>query len=150
MFLDFLDALRAAGIPASLKEHLVLLEALEREAIGRTPEDFYYLARATYVKDEGLLDRFDQVFAKVFQGVAGDAVETAEIPADWLRAVAEKAEQVLHVARRRRSGRRCGGGFLRKEIEALRRGRHGAEEEQRHQCRDRGGKGPEAHSAGSG
>ena len=65
MFLDFLDALRAAGIPASLKEHLLLLEALDAEVIDRTPEDFYYLARATYVKDEGLLDRFDQVFALV-------------------------------------------------------------------------------------
>jgi uncharacterized protein len=28
------------------------------------------LPRATYVKDEGLLDRFDQVFAKVFRGIA--------------------------------------------------------------------------------
>ena len=28
MLLNFLDALRAAGIPASIKEHLLLLEAL--------------------------------------------------------------------------------------------------------------------------
>ena len=91
MFLDFLDELRAAGIPASLKEHLTLLEALDREVIARTPEDFYYLARATYVKDEGLLDRFDQVFAKVFRGIATTyGTETADIPEDWLRAVAEK------------------------------------------------------------
>ncbi|MBY8827644.1 vWA domain-containing protein [Hephaestia mangrovi] len=91
MLLDFLDELRAAGIPASLKEHLTLLEALDREVIARTPEDFYYLARATYVKDEGLLDRFDQVFAKVFKGLATTyGTQTAEIPEDWLRAVAEK------------------------------------------------------------
>ena len=70
MFLNFLDELRSAGIPASLKEHLLLLEALDADVIDRTPEDFYYLARATYVKDEGLLDRFDQVFAKVFKGIA--------------------------------------------------------------------------------
>lgn len=89
MFLDFLDALRAAGIPASLKEHLVFLEALDREVAARTPEDFYYLARATYVKDEGLLDRFDEVFAKVFKGITGETSGTAEIPDDWLRAVAE-------------------------------------------------------------
>ena len=31
MFFGFLDELRAAGIPASLKEHLMLLEALDRE-----------------------------------------------------------------------------------------------------------------------
>ncbi|WP_174291024.1 vWA domain-containing protein [Sphingomonas bacterium] len=91
MFLDFLDELRSAGIPASLREHLVLLGALEQEVIGRTPEEFYYLARATYVKDEGLLDRFDQVFAKVFRGVATSFAETrADIPADWLKAIAER------------------------------------------------------------
>lgn len=91
MFLHFLDELRAAGIPASLKEHLVLLEALDAEVIERTPEDFYYLARATYVKDEGLLDRFDQVFAKVFRGIATTAgTQAVAVPADWLRAVAEK------------------------------------------------------------
>lgn len=91
MFFDFLDEMRMAGIPASLKEHLVLLEALDREVIDRTPEAFYYLARAIYVKDEGLLDRFDQVFAKVFRGMAQSwEQQQGEIPADWLRAVAEK------------------------------------------------------------
>lgn len=91
MFLHFLDELRSAGIPAGLKEHLVLLDALDREVIGRTPEEFYYLARATYVKDEGLLDRFDQVFAKVFRGIAQSyGQQPADIPADWLKAVAEK------------------------------------------------------------
>ncbi|WP_174278482.1 vWA domain-containing protein [Sphingomonas bacterium] len=91
MFLAFLDELRAAGIPAGLKEHLTLLAALEADVIERTPEQFYFLSRATYVKDEALLDRFDQVFAKVFRGVARDGGEqTAEIPADWLRAIAER------------------------------------------------------------
>ncbi|RYD58923.1 MAG: VWA domain-containing protein [Sphingomonadales bacterium] len=91
MFFSFLDELRSAGIPASLKEHLILLEALDRDVIERTPEAFYFLARATFVKDEGLLDRFDQVFAKVFKGIATSyGVAPAEIPEDWLRAVAEK------------------------------------------------------------
>ncbi|MEQ1725352.1 MAG: VWA domain-containing protein [Sphingopyxis sp.] len=91
MFFDFLDEMRSAGIVASLKEHLLLLEALDKEVIERTPEAFYYLARATYVKDEGLLDRFDQVFAKVFRGLEKDwEHHGAEIPADWLKAVAEK------------------------------------------------------------
>jgi len=90
MFLNFLDELRAAGIPASLKEHLTLLEAMDREVIGWSPEEFYYLARATYVKDEGLLDRFDRVFGRVFRGLLDSAGEGQEIPEDWLRAVAEK------------------------------------------------------------
>jgi uncharacterized protein len=91
MFFNFLDELRCAGISASLKEHLVLLEALDRDVIERTPEEFYYLSRAVFVKDEGLLDRFDQVFNKVFKGLLtnyGDA--NADIPEDWLKAVAEK------------------------------------------------------------
>ncbi len=91
MFFNFLDELRTAGISASMKEHLVLLEALERDVIERTPEEFYYLSRAIFVKDEGLLDRFDQVFNKVFKGLLtsyGD--QLADIPEDWLKAVAEK------------------------------------------------------------
>jgi uncharacterized protein with von Willebrand factor type A (vWA) domain len=90
MFLNFLDALRAAGIPASIKEHLMLLEALDRDVITRNPEDFYYLARATYVKDEALLDRFDQVFAQVFKGLEGSSALEADIPEEWLRLIAEK------------------------------------------------------------
>ena len=91
MFLNFLDELRAAGIPASLKEHLVLLEALDRDVIERTPEEFYYLSRAVFVKDEGLLDRFDQVFQKVFRNIATNYGQNpVEIPEDWLKAVAEK------------------------------------------------------------
>lgn len=91
MFLNFLDELRAAGIPASLKEHLLLLEALSNDVIERTPEEFYYLSRAVYVKDEGLLDRFDQVFSKVFNGIATSfGMVQAAIPADWLRAIAEQ------------------------------------------------------------
>jgi uncharacterized protein with von Willebrand factor type A (vWA) domain len=68
MFFSFVDELRAAGIQASLKEHLTLLEALDASVIETRPEDFYYLARATFVKDESLLDRFDQVFGKGLQG----------------------------------------------------------------------------------
>ncbi|EJL26516.1 VWA domain-containing protein [Novosphingobium sp. AP12] len=91
MFLNFIDELRAAGIPASLKEHLVLLEALDKDVIEQTPEAFYYLSRATFVKDEGLLDRFDQVFNKVFKGILTDyGQQPVEIPEDWLKKMAER------------------------------------------------------------
>jgi uncharacterized protein with von Willebrand factor type A (vWA) domain len=90
MFFSFVDELRAAGIPASLKEHLTLLEALDAAVIGARPEEFYYLARATFVKDEGLLDRFDQVFGKVFKGLETSyGAETVPIPEEWLKKVAE-------------------------------------------------------------
>ncbi|MEZ0496697.1 VWA domain-containing protein [Sphingomonas sp. IW22] len=90
MFHGFVEALRAAGIPASLKEHLLLLEALDAEVIERTPEQFYYLARAIFVKDETLIDRFDRVFAHVFRGLDAPIDERAAIPEEWLRAVAQK------------------------------------------------------------
>ena len=90
MFFSFVDELRSAGIPASMKEHLTLLEALDAEVIRATPEEFYYRARATFVKDEGLLDRFDLVFAKVFKGLEADyGPGAAPIPEEWLRKVAE-------------------------------------------------------------
>jgi uncharacterized protein len=91
MFFNFMDELRSAGISASLKEHLLLLEALDKDVIERTPEEFYYLSRSVFVKDEGLLDRFDQVFNKVFKGLLTDyGQQQVEIPEDWLKSVAEK------------------------------------------------------------
>ena len=90
MFFSFVDELRAAGIPASMKEHLTLLEAMDAEVIAASPEEFYYLARAVFVKDEGLLDRFDQVFGKVFKGLeATYGTDAQPVPEDWLKAIAE-------------------------------------------------------------
>ena len=64
MFFNFVDELRSAGISASFKEHLTLIEALDRDVIEQSPEAFYYLSRATFVKDEGLIDRFDRCSRK--------------------------------------------------------------------------------------
>ena len=40
MFFSFMEELRSAGISASLKEHLALLEALDAEVIEASPEAF--------------------------------------------------------------------------------------------------------------
>jgi uncharacterized protein with von Willebrand factor type A (vWA) domain len=91
VFFSFMEELRSAGIAASLKEHLALLAALDADVIDQSPEEFYYLARATLVKDEALLDRFDQVFGKVFKGVFTEyGQNVVDVPADWLKAIAEK------------------------------------------------------------
>ncbi|HZG08616.1 MAG TPA: VWA domain-containing protein [Allosphingosinicella sp.] len=101
MFFSFVDELRAAGIAASIKEHLTLLEALQADVIASSPEDFYYLARATFVKDESLLDRFDQVFGKVFKGLeTAYGTEAVPLPEEWLKKVAElylTAEQMEEI-----------------------------------------------------
>ena len=90
MFISFIEALRRAGVPASLKEHLLLLEALDADVIGADATEFYYLARSVFVHDESQIDRFDRVFAEVFKGVFSDrADDRAAIPEEWLRKVAE-------------------------------------------------------------
>ncbi|MGD9784137.1 MAG: VWA domain-containing protein [Hyphomicrobiaceae bacterium] len=90
MFTHFFEQLRAAKIPVTLREYLTLLEALEADLASRRVEDFYYLSRATLVKDERHLDRFDQVFGHVFKGLDLMSEEpTVALPESWLRAVSE-------------------------------------------------------------
>ncbi|HVC54302.1 MAG TPA: VWA domain-containing protein, partial [Stellaceae bacterium] len=61
MFISFFLELRAAKVPASLREFLTLLEAMQKRVAVFDIEDFYYLSRTTLVKDERHLDRFDRV-----------------------------------------------------------------------------------------
>jgi uncharacterized protein len=91
VFQRFFTELRAASVPVSLKEYLVLVEALEKDAIAPNVEDFYYLSRAALVKDERHLDKFDRVFGHVFKGLENTAeAVNAEIPAEWLKLLTEK------------------------------------------------------------
>src|SRR5260370_12748957 len=91
MFGVFIRDVKTAGGPVTLREYLALMEAMEKDLGGRRVEDFYYLSRAALVKDERNLDKFDRVFGHVFKGL--DLVEQAleaEIPAEWLKKLAEK------------------------------------------------------------
>ncbi|WP_414473790.1 vWA domain-containing protein [Microvirga sp. M2] len=92
MFLTFFTELRAAKVPVSLREYLSLLEALDRDLADKSVDEFYYLSRACLVKDERHLDRFDRVFAHVFQGLErmGQALGRTELPEEWLRKLAER------------------------------------------------------------
>lgn len=93
MLTPFFFRLRAAGIPVTLREHLLLLDAMRADIAQMKVEHFYYLARATLVKDEKFLDRFDQVFAAVFDGTMSSSPEgllATDIPEDWLRAATQK------------------------------------------------------------
>ena len=84
MLIDFFFTLKDAKIPVSIKEFLVLLEALQKNLIGRSVDDFYYLSRITLVKDEAHFDKFDKAFGMYFKGVDAVFDKTAEIPLDWL------------------------------------------------------------------
>ena len=92
MLLTFFTALRDAKVPVSLREYLALIEGLEADLADRTVEGFYYLSRATLVKDERNLDKFDRVFGATFKGLEtlDEAIDAAEIPEEWLRKLAEK------------------------------------------------------------
>jgi len=91
MFMRFFTELREAKVPVTLKEYLMLMEALDKAVIDRSVEDFYYLSRSALVKDEKNLDKFDQVFGHVFKGLERVDGEVAhDIPAEWLKKISEK------------------------------------------------------------
>ena len=84
MLIDFFFTLKSAKIPVSIKEFLVLLEALEKQVIAPSLDDFYYLSRITLVKDEANFDKFDKAFGAYFHGVETLFEKNPEIPLDWL------------------------------------------------------------------
>jgi len=91
MLINFFYALRNAGVPVSIKELLVLLEALQNHLAFGSIDDFYVLARACLVKDEKYFDRFDQAFGRYFKDMQTvDDLISAMIPDDWLRREFEK------------------------------------------------------------
>jgi len=91
MFAHFILGLRQAGLPTSITEYLALLAAMQKGVAEYSVEDFYYLSRATLVKDERYLDRFDRVFGHCFKGLeAPEGVSVQDLPEEWLRKLAEK------------------------------------------------------------
>jgi len=91
MFIPFFFQLRDAGVPVSLREFLLLLEAMKADVADYSVESFYHLARAVLVKNEKYFDRFDQVFGHFFDG-AQQLWESMqkEIPAEWLESEIER------------------------------------------------------------
>jgi uncharacterized protein with von Willebrand factor type A (vWA) domain len=126
MFVAFFHELKSAGVPVTLREYLTLMEAMECDLASRRVEDFYYLSRATLIKDERNLDKFDRAFARVFEGLElmADAV-AVEIPAEWLKKLTEK-----YLTEEEKQKVEAMGG-LDKLLETLRR--RLAEQQRRHQ-----------------
>src|SRR5215469_8240053 len=90
MFFTFFAELREAKVPVSLREYLSLIEAMQKRVALFDIEDFYFLARASLVKDERHLDRFDRVFGHCFKGIETLADPKAELPEAWLKKLAER------------------------------------------------------------
>lgn len=92
MFVDFFYQLRDARIPVTLREFLTFLEALEKGVAQGSVEEFYYLSRATLVKDERWFDTFDLVFENFFKGAMNKTSGLLEeyLPEEWLRGMARE------------------------------------------------------------
>lgn len=86
MFIDFFLLLKNDGLPVTLKEYLTFLEALDKEVIDCSVDDFYFLSRTSLIKHEQHLDRFDQLFGFFFKGIERiNTEEFMDIPEKWLR-----------------------------------------------------------------
>jgi len=94
MFLDFFFKLKNSRIPVSLNEFFSFLEALKLDFIEYDMNKFYYLARASLIKDERLIDRFDLVFGEYFKGIDSieldDIFKSFDVPKEWLQKMLDK------------------------------------------------------------
>lgn len=87
MLIDLFYHLRKSGVPVTVKELLVLLEALQARLAFCNVDEFYLLSRTCLIKDEKYFDRFDQAFGSYFKDL--ELVEdfaNALIPEHWLEA----------------------------------------------------------------
>lgn len=91
MLVDFFMEVRAAGVPATPRELLDLIRALEQDLAFADWDEFYLLARTCLVKDEKFYDRFDLAFGSYFEGLADlDELLHQVIPDEWLRQTFER------------------------------------------------------------
>ena len=91
MLINFFQTLKKLEIPVSVKEFLVLLEAMQARLAFGSVDDFYLLARSCLVKDEKYFDRFDRAFSAWFKDLESlEDVLNALVPEEWLRAEFEK------------------------------------------------------------
>lgn len=129
MFLPFFDNLRKAGLPVSLREFLGFLEGMKAGLATYDIDAFYFLARTTMVKDERNLDKFDRAFSATFKGLeeitAEAVINAVDIPAEWLRKLAEN-----HLSDEEKAAVDALGGFE-KLMETLKE--RLKEQEKRHQ-----------------
>lgn len=90
MLVDFFFKIREYQVPATLRELLDLLAAMQQGVVFADVEDFYFLSRTVLVKDESHFDKFDRAFADYFEGVQSLDLFGKEIPEEWLRKQIEK------------------------------------------------------------
>ena len=129
MFLDFFFKLKNAKIPVTLNEFFTFLESIKLDFVEFDINKFYYLARASLVKDEKLIDRFDIIFSQYFKGIEylklDDILDKVDVPKAWLQKMLDR-----HFTKKEMEEIKSLGGFeeLMKTLEQRLR-----EQEKRHQ-----------------
>src|SRR6267378_4401504 len=89
MLTGFFLKLKSARLPVSIKEWLALLQAMQKDVISPSIDEFYYLSRMTLVKDEQNFDKFDRAFGEYFKGIESVAGVEFDVPLEWLLKQAE-------------------------------------------------------------
>ena len=89
MLTGFFLKLKSTRLPVSIKEWLTLLEAMQKDVISPSIDEFYYLSRTTLVKDEQNFDKFDRAFGEYFKGIESVAGVEFDVPLEWLLKQAE-------------------------------------------------------------
>jgi len=84
VLIDFFLRLKRGGVPVSIREFLTLLETLKQGVAGNSVDDFYFLGRASLVKDEKNYDRYDRIFGEYIRGLEASLGPDAQIPLEWL------------------------------------------------------------------
>ena len=124
MLINFFLTLRRYKVPATIRELMDLIAALDKRVVYSNVDDFYLLSRTAMVKDEKNYDKFDRAFSAYFKGLEDlHGLLESLIPDEWLRREFERAltpeelEQIKSL------------GGLEKLIEAFRKAREKAEAE---------------------
>ena len=125
MLINFFLTLRRYKVPATIRELMDLIAALDKRVVYSNVDDFYLLSRTAMVKDEKNYDKFDRAFSAYFKGLEDlHGLLESLIPDEWLRREFERAltpeelEQIKSL------------GGLEKLIEAFRKAREKAEAEE--------------------
>ena len=142
MLINFFLALRRYGVPATIRELMDLIAALQHRVIYSSVDDFYLLARTCMVKDEKNYDKFDRAFGAYFKGLEDlHGLLASLIPDEWLRREFEK-----NLTPEERERIESLGG-LEKLIEAFKQAREAQEQAE---AREGEGKGKEGDAEGQG
>ena len=74
--------------------NILIFGSIKTRLIFFDLNSFYYLARSSLIKDEKLIDRFDLVFSKYFNGLddiqLDDILKHLKVPQQWIDKLIER------------------------------------------------------------